>query len=265
MSVNETINSKRNHSQTQLLYNLNYETNEAEAQNLGEKTKKKQKKGTSLQGRPAKASDQLRKMEEQIKKAAWRMAEFEEHLYIYYGGAQASHKMEDCNNAVQCFNQIFQNQDAQDWFKQMIDDWNQKKSELIDPIGQDYVPLSDRYFLNQMISNQKENIEVDLIKLLTIYAFQIFLRTNQECFKFILQMLYLIYSQIELEKEGGKIGGLSVDKIEDILSKNYQNDELLQCKNIYSLLYPVMNDTFMHFSDNNGIKIVKQQNKQQIV
>ncbi|EAR87299.1 hypothetical protein TTHERM_00056130 (macronuclear) [Tetrahymena thermophila SB210] len=260
MITNSNINSKRNINQT---LNIEDQINDAEAQNLGEKTKKKQKKGTSLQGRPAKASTDLRKMEEQIKKAAWRIAEFEEHLYIYFGGAQASHKQEDCNNALEYFNQIFKNVDAQNWLKQMIDDWNQKKSELIDPIGQEYVPLSDRYFLNELISNedQKQTIKVELMKFLTIYAFQIFLRTNQECFQFIVQMLYLIYQKVEVDNEDsvGISTGLSKEKIDQILKSNYkQNEEFLKCQNIYSLLYPVMQDTYLHFSSHKKIKIVKQ-------
>ncbi|KAL4470730.1 hypothetical protein ABPG72_016735 [Tetrahymena utriculariae] len=260
MNTSESINSKRNLSQTQIDQD---QINQAEAQKFGEKTKKKQKKGTSLQGRPAKASDVLRKMEEQIKKRAWRIAEFEEYLYIYFGGAQASHKMEDCNNALQYLNQIFQNQGAYDWFKQMIQDWSKKKSELIDPIGQEYVPLSDRYFFNQMIINadQKEIVEVDFMKLLAIYAFQIFLRTNQESFQFILEMLYLIYTQVEVEDKNsiGITTGLSTERINEILKINYtQEEEFLKCQNIYNLLYPVMRDTYIHFSDHKKIKILKQ-------
>ena len=42
---------------------------------------------TSLQGRPAKPSEEMRKLEESIKLAAWRFAELEENLYIVHGGA----------------------------------------------------------------------------------------------------------------------------------------------------------------------------------
>lgn len=83
-------------------------------------------------------------------------------------------------------------------FDIMVREWKAFKRNIIDPLGQPFVPLSDSYFINMFIKKDNEicneahaqysSMKVETLFL--IYVFQIFLRTNFKGFEEITKVLH---------------------------------------------------------------------------
>ncbi|KAL4436310.1 hypothetical protein ABPG74_015901 [Tetrahymena malaccensis] len=180
------------------------------------KYKKSQKKAQKLQqaspqiikdiskkgdlGRPKKLNKQLRDDELRIKQISMNWSYQEEILIRKFGGYEFQEKLQTKNIATNLIQKLFGESYKQE-FENMLIDREQVLKECSDPIEKDVTPLSAEYFL-QKCTSQGQTLDLKLY--LTIFLFQIFLKTDEKGFQNIFNYFKEIFYQAQINNSQQK-------------------------------------------------------------